>query len=345
MQRTQRGCVTLLFCLLLLTQVFAQSNPGQIVLSHRIKATTVTAVKKHPRMVRNAETEAPGTGRTIHDLIAAGYYQSELNFWANQEIVPGADMTVADAISRGWSETDIEKFISGQTTPQTQPQAQTPPAAPAAPVSADMNPPDILDGTLSAGRDLHDDEAPRTSFFRRPTSLDRWFAWKRQLQENHGRNFGGSWGVLWQNYTNSAIAQPNSVGSKFTFNWSYDLFNRRKPNVFSFDMAIEDRRPLGTNLPPLQAGIGPGTIVPTAATWGMFDQGITQAYIRQNVFTNHFQYTVGKIFAPNFVDAYPFFDDNRQFLSQQFSTSPTIASPLRGFGAVGAWFPPEAVCI
>jgi porin len=213
---------------------------------------------------------------------------------------------------------------------------------PAAPVSADSKPPDILDGTLSAGGGLQDDEAPRTSFFRRPTSLDRWFAWKRQLQENHGLNFGGSWGVLWQNYTNSAIAQPNSVGSKFTFNWSYDLFNRRKPSAFSFDMAIEDRRPLGTELPPLQAGIGAGSIVPTAATWGMFDLGITQAYIRQNLFANHFQYTVGKIFAPNFIDAYPFFDDNRQFLSQQFSPSPTIASPLRGFGAVGAWFPTKS---
>ena len=85
--------------------------------------------------------------------------------------------------------------------------------------------------------------------------------------------------------------------------------------------------------------IGAGSVVPTAATWGQFDLGITQAYIRQNLFANHFQYTVGKIFAPNFIDAYPFFDDNRQFLSQQFSTSPTIASPLRGFGAVGAWFP------
>jgi hypothetical protein len=33
------------------------------------------------------------------------------------------------------------------------------------------------------------------------------------------------------------------------------------------------------------------------------------------------------VFAPNFVDAYPFFDDNRQFLNLVFSTSPTIAPP------------------
>ena len=94
-------------------------------------------------------------------------------------------------------------------------------------------------------------------------------------------------------------------------------------------------------LPPLQAGIGAGSIVPTAATYGQFDLGITQAYIRQNLDNNRFQYTIGKIFAPNFVDAYPFFDDNRQFLSQAFSTSPTIASPLRGFGAVAAAYPTD----
>ena len=79
--------------------------------------------------------------------------------------------------------------------------------------------------------------------------------------------------------------------------------------------------------------------MPTAATWGDFDLGITQAYVRQNLMDNKVQWTVGKIFAPNFIDAYPFFDDNRQFLNQSFSTSPTIASPLRGAGAVATVYP------
>ncbi|MES2035173.1 MAG: carbohydrate porin, partial [Pseudomonadota bacterium] len=40
-----------------------------------------------------------------------------------------------------------------------------------------------------------------------------------------------------------------------------------------------------------------------------------------------------------FVNPYPFFDDNRQFLSLAFSTSPTIAVPLRGAGIVGVAYP------
>jgi porin len=201
--------------------------------------------------------------------------------------------------------------------------------------------PDLLDGTLSADGDLDEDDRTHSGFFRRLTAMDPWFAWKGELRRNYGFNIGGSMMVLWQNYSSSRIGENNSVGGKFTLNLSYDLLNRGDPNALSFDMAVEQRGPLGTNLPPLQAGIGAGSIIPTAATYGQFDMGITQAYIRQSLDDNRFQYTVGKIFAPNYIDAYPFFDDNRQFLSQAFSTSPTIASPLRGFGAVAAAFPTD----
>lgn len=198
-------------------------------------------------------------------------------------------------------------------------------------------PPNLLDGSLSALGDLEDDYSETTSRLR--SGLESWFAWKRRLAEEHGFGFSASWGVLWQNYTNSRIAQPNAVGSKVTINLFYDLFKHNEPDAFSVDMAVEDRRPLGTDRPPLQGGIGAGSLLPTAASWGQFDIGVTQLYVRQSLFENHFQYTVGKIFAPNYVDPYPFFDDNRQFLSQQFSTNPTIQSPLRGFGGVAALVP------
>ena len=201
--------------------------------------------------------------------------------------------------------------------------------------------PDLLDGTLSAEGDLDEDTRTHSGFFRRPTAMDPWFAWKTRFRQDYGLNIGGSYTLLWQNYSSSLIGQSNAVGGKFTLNLSYDLLNRGEPNAMSFDMAVEDRRAVGTDLPPLQAGFGAGSIIPTAATFGQFDMGITQAYIRQSLDDNKFQYTIGKIFAPNFIDAYPFFDDNRQFLSQAFSTSPTIASPLRGFGAVAAAFPTD----
>jgi carbohydrate-selective porin OprB len=201
--------------------------------------------------------------------------------------------------------------------------------------------PDLLDGTLSAAGDLADDEREKYGFFRFPTTLDPWMDFKRTLQENFGVTIGGSYGVLWQNYSQSLIDEENAVGSKFTLNLSAQLLNRGQADALSFDMAIEDRRPIGTEEPPLWGGIFAGSITATAATWGEFDLGITQAYLRQNLFEGRFQYAIGKLFAPNFVNAYPLFDDNRQFFNQNFTTSPTIAVPLRGFGMTAALYPTD----
>lgn len=216
--------------------------------------------------------------------------------------------------------------------------AQTAPAGPPAPV-AEQSYPELLKGTLSAEGDLEEDATPRTTVTNTAPALSPWFAWKARIQERTGITFGGSYGLLWQGFSNSRFGEDDAVGHKFTFNASKALINEGKPNALTFDIAIEDRRPIGTDFAPLQAGILAGSSLPTAATWGDFNLGITQAYIRQTVAGGKLQYTVGKIFAPNFVDAYPFFDDNRQFLNLAFSTSPTIAVPLRGFGFVGAAYP------
>ncbi|MDT1064635.1 carbohydrate porin [Paracoccus sp. CPCC 101403] len=199
--------------------------------------------------------------------------------------------------------------------------------------------PDLLDGTLSAGGDLADDAIPKRGFFRFETNLGPWFQFKKNLQEEYGLTIGGSYGILWQNYSSTLGGEENSAGHKFTLNISADILNRGAPDALTFDMAIEDRRQLGSDLSPLWAGFQTGSATATAATWGDFDLGITQAYIRQNLMGGRFQYTIGKIFAPNYVNAYPFFDDNRQFLNQSFSTSPTIPIPLRGFGMVAAVYP------
>lgn len=198
--------------------------------------------------------------------------------------------------------------------------------------------PNLLDTTLSVEGDMAPD-GTRTSRLRRDTLLEPWFAWKQGFQQRTGLAISGSYGILWQNFSSSLVGEEDAVGGKFTLNLAQTLLNRGQPNALTLDVAIEDRRPLGTELAPLQAGLRSGSATPPAATWGEFDLGITQFYLRQNLDSNRYQYAIGKLFAPNFVNAYPFFDDNRQFLNLGFSTSPTIPIPLRGFGMVGAAFP------
>jgi hypothetical protein len=199
--------------------------------------------------------------------------------------------------------------------------------------------PDMLDGTLSPAGDLVDDAAPNSGRFRFDTALGPWNEAKARFRETTGITFGGSYQILWQNFSDPGLGDRDAIGQKLTLNFSRPLTGAGAANPLILDVAIEGRGPVGTDNPPLTAGILAGSLTPTAATYGEFDLGITQFYIRQSLADNKFQYTIGKIFAPNFINAYPFFDDNRQFLNQAFSTSPTIPTPLRGFGAVALWYP------
>lgn len=222
-------------------------------------------------------------------------------------------------------------------------QAQTPSAAPAPQAPADeteLSPyPELLETPLSTEGDIAEDERLAAAAADTP-DLQPWFAFKQRFEDRTGISFGGSYGILAQSYSDSLVDQDWAAGHKFTFNASAALLNRGQPNALHFDLTVEDRRPIfGSERAPLAAGVLAGSGVPTAATWGDFELGVTQAYLRQTLAGGQFQYTIGKVFAPNFVNPYPFFDDNRQFLNLAFSTSPTIAVPLRGAGAVAAVYP------
>ncbi|HEY1868354.1 MAG TPA: hypothetical protein VGG70_08640, partial [Candidatus Cybelea sp.] len=217
------------------------------------------------------------------------------------------------------------------------PQSEATPQASPTPYAAEELKPDMLDGTLSAKGELEADEAAAAPVAPSNTLL----AQKMRFEERSVITFGMAIGMLYQNYSNPTLLQNQyqTAGGKFALDLNAPLVNRDQPNALTFDMAVEARGPLAAPFAPLQAGILAGSGVATAATWGQFGIGVTQAYVRQSLAGNKFQYTVGKIFAPNYVDGYPLFDDNRQFLNLAFSTNPTIAVPLRGFGAVVAAFP------
>ena len=206
-------------------------------------------------------------------------------------------------------------------------------------------PPDLLDGTLSGLGDELDNENTEengSSWLRFASPMQPWLDFKQNvLLQQYGLMIGGSEGILGQDFSNSLTNDHSTVGQKFTLNAAQQLLWKGTPEALWIDMVVEDRSPVGTEFAPLQAGLRTGSSTATAPTWGDFNLGVTQLYLRQNLFDNHFQYTFGKIFAPNYVNPYPLFDDNRQYLNQIFTTSVTIPVPLRGFGAVAAWFPTD----
>ena len=202
--------------------------------------------------------------------------------------------------------------------------------------------PILLDGTLSGEGDLKDDTSPNSGRLRFDGFLGPWTESKARFRERTGISFGGSYMLLGQKFSDPGLGEDESVGQKLTLNFSTDIIGRGTPNPVTLDLVLEKRGPVGTENPPLTAGVLAGSLTPTAPTYGDFDFGVTQFYIRQNLAGNRFQYAIGKLFAPNFINAYPLFDDNRQFFNQAFSTSPTIPAPLRGFGAVAVWYPTDS---
>ena len=223
-------------------------------------------------------------------------------------------------------------FLGLALAPPSIADAQTP-----VPTEPEQEYANLLDGTLSGKGDQEDADILRRGWLRFPTLLDPWFSRKHQWRTDHGLTIGGSYGLLWQNYSESLVGQDHAVGGKFAFNVGYELFKRRRPDALWVELVIEDRRAVGTELPPLLGGLAAGSLSLPTATWGAFDIGVTQLYLRQNLAGNRFQYAVGKIMAANFFHAYPFFDDNRQFFNQGFAT--LLPVPLRGFGAVAAFYP------
>lgn len=116
--------------------------------------------------------------------------------------------------------------------------------------------PDILETTLSVEGDLADEAIPQTTLTSTTPQVSPWQAWKNRVRDKTGITFGGPYGILWQHYSASRFGDENAVGSKFAFNASADLTNRGAPNALKFDIAVEDRRALGTEFPPLSSAIG-----------------------------------------------------------------------------------------
>jgi carbohydrate-selective porin OprB len=261
--------------------------------------------------------------------------------WMTRLVVCGEVTLRLVALAASLAVPGIMVLAQPPTQPSSEP-ASKPASEPATEhTAAEQKYPDLLDGTLSGKGDQDEIDSPHSGLFRMPTLLEPWFEFKMRRRQEHGIAFGGSYGVLWQNYSQSLIDQHNAVSGKFALNFGYELLNRGQSDALWLEMVVEDRHDLGTDFPPFNAGLAAGSTVPTASTWGELDLGISQAYIRQDLFDHRFQYAIGRLFAPSFINAYPLMDDNRSFLNQSFSISPTIAAPLRGFGAVGAVYPIE----
>ena len=172
-------------------------------------------------------------------------------------------------------------------------------------------------------------------FLRRETMLGPWFDYKRKLRDEKGIGFGGGATLLYQNYSDSLVDENDALGSKIDLNGVYELFRRGTDEVGTFNISLESRNRVLTDLSPAEAGAASGALNPTAVTYSNDELGIKQFFWQQNLFDNRFQYAAGRLFSPNYVDPYPLTNDNRYIVSYDLGINPTIPYPKSGLGAVG----------
>src|SRR5262245_4410485 len=89
------------------------------------------------------------------------------------------------------------------------------------PTEGEAEYPNLLDGTLSGKGDQEETDTLRRGWLRFPTLLGPWFSLKQQWRRDYGLTIGGSYGLLWQNYSESVVGEDNAVGGKFAFNVGY----------------------------------------------------------------------------------------------------------------------------
>jgi hypothetical protein len=67
--------------------------------------------------------------------------------------------------------------------------------------------PQLLMGTMGVEGDLIEDRTPRTTVTNAAPALSPWMTWKAGVQARTGITFGGSYGVLWQSFSNSRFGE------------------------------------------------------------------------------------------------------------------------------------------
>src|SRR5262245_62956257 len=125
------------------------------------------------------------------------------------KLVPSIARAAADVCAR-------VVFLGMAIVPSSTAGAQTP-----VPTEMKDEYPDLLDGTLSGKGDQEETDTLRRGWLRFPTLLGPWFSLKQRWRRDYGLTIGGSYGLLWQNYSESVVGEDNAVGGKFAFNVGY----------------------------------------------------------------------------------------------------------------------------
>lgn len=118
--------------------------------------------------------------------------------------------------------------------------------------------PKKLGGPSSVNAQLEEDDEIKDPAFVFPAADDffaPWFAWKKEVNEDHAFQLGTDYSALYQNASASLPGGESTAASGvFRLFGKWDLVGRGSKNKGSLFVRVEHRHKLGTDIPPSKLG-------------------------------------------------------------------------------------------
>jgi len=201
-----------------------------------------------------------------------------------------------------------------------------------------------IGGPASVPGQLDKDREAKGAVSLRPDLLERYFGFKKRVEDMHGFSFGFDYNALFQAATDS-LGEDTAAGGVLRAFGQWSLVNRDSENTGTLVYKVENRHRLGTDIAPKDLGDEVGYAGLTAVTFSDADWILTNLYWSQHFVKNRVGFVAGVVDTTDYVDVYGLVNPWADFNNYAFTTNPTIPAPDQGLGAAVRVMPTENIYI
>jgi porin len=159
---------------------------------------------------------------------------------------------------------------------------------------------------------------------------------KKRTEEETGLNFGGDFGLLYQN-AQGGTGPSDALSIVFRFYGTWSVVNRGTPDVGSLVYKFENRSRIGGETTPQQIGTLNGYAGLTATAWSDQDWLLSNFYWHQHFANGNGSFVVGQLDATDYVDVSELANPWTAFANLAFQNNPTMPIPSQGLGGAMRW--------
>ena len=202
----------------------------------------------------------------------------------------------------------------------------------------------ILAGPSSVGGQLDKDREAKGASDPVPRLSERYFSFKKGVEEEYGFSFGFDYNALFQ-VASDSLEEDKAAGGVFRAYGQWILVGKDSENTGTLVYKVENRHRLGTDIAPKGLGSEIGYAGLTAVTFSNIDWALTNLYWNQHLLDNRLAFVGGIVDVTDYLDVYGLVNIWTDFNNYAFTTNPTIPAPDQGLGAAVRVTPTENIYI